>query len=233
MDISSVELQLDDSTTVYAVWDDSSGDYWYSDEKGDDDDDGTVNAVTTADDCHWEWDDENNCWWFYDHTADKWTWCWDKPEPTTTTTVNWVWDEATQTYWAENATAAANSQVTETPVTTTIGSVTPLEAEWTIQHVGVLNWDELDDDVQVSLEDTEDEDHVALDHCYDFDYLPFDSTCIDRNYAAKPSTFDLGLADPAFSILDCITSPSSSSNCVSQDRSGDATSSDFTAKCIY
>ena len=37
MDVSYVELALDDGTTVYAVWDDSTEDYWYFDEEADDD----------------------------------------------------------------------------------------------------------------------------------------------------------------------------------------------------
>ena len=138
MDIGYVELELDDGTTVYAVWDDSSEDYWYFDE--DADDDGTVNAVTTATELHWEWDARENCWWFYDNSTDSWDWVWEKPE--LTTTVNWVWDDDTNMYWAIDSTTPAVA-TTETPVTTTIGSVTPLEAEWTIGHVGVLNWDSL------------------------------------------------------------------------------------------
>ena len=82
MDIGYVELALDDGTTVYAVWDDSTEDYWYLDE--DADDDGTVNAVTTADELHWEWDARGNCWWFYDNSTDSWDWVWEKPELTTT-----------------------------------------------------------------------------------------------------------------------------------------------------
>jgi len=244
MDISFVELQLDETTTVYAVWDDASGDYWYFDENADEDED-TVNAVTTADDYHWEWDADSNCWWFYDYLTGQWDW--NKPDFSASSSVNLVWDEDTQSYWSVNATATTDSTqgATETATATTIASVTPLEAEWTIGHVGVLNWDALDDDVQVSLEDTEDEDHVALDHCFDFDLMPSTSTNSDRDCTVKHSTFDLGLADPAFSFLDCITSDSSSASlhCVTQDRSEDVTSvnltasdidtQDFTVKDIY
>ena len=125
MDVSYVELALDDGTTVYAVWDDSTEDYWYFDEEADDE---TVNAVTTADELHWDWDAQNNCWWFYDHSTDTWDWVWDKPE--LTTTVNWVWDDDTGMYWALDSTDAATTE------TTTVNSVTPvpLEAEWTISH---------------------------------------------------------------------------------------------------
>ena len=216
---------------MYAVWDDASGDYWYFDENADEDED-TVNAVTTADDLHWEWDADSNCWWFYDYLTGHWDWRWNKPDSSASTSVNWVWDDDTQSYWSVNATATTDSTpgATETATATTIASVTPLEAEWTIGHVGVLNWDSLDDDVQVSLEDTEDEGHVALDHCFDFELMPSTSTYSDRDCTVKLSTFDLGLADPAFSFLDCITSDSSSASlhCVTQDRSEDVTSVNLT-----
>ena len=139
--------------------------------------------------------------------------------------LNWVWDDDTGTYWALDSTTPNDAASTEPPVTTTISSVTPLEAEWTISHVGVLNWDSLEDDVQVVLEDTD--ETVALDHCYDFDYVPSHSTFIDCDSKATLLTSDLGLADPAFSFLDCITS-SSTVNCVTQDRSDCVTSSDIT-----
>ena len=181
--------------------------------------------MTTADELHWEWDARGNSCWFYDNSTDTWDWVWEKPE--LTTTVNWVWDDDTNVYWALDSTTPNAAATTETPVTTTIGSVTPLEAEWTISHVGVLNWDSLEDDVQVSLEDTEDE-VTALDHCYDFDYVPFDSTYIDKDSTAKFMTSDFGLADPAFSFLDCITSSSSDVNCITQDSYDCVTSSDIT-----
>ena len=70
-----------------------------------------------------------------------------------------------------------------------------------------------------------------LDHCYDFDYVPSNSTFIDCDSTAKFMTSDFGLADPAFAFLDCTTSSSSSSpdvNCITQDSYDCVTSSDIT-----